>query len=211
MQNIIKTCLLILGLWSFPSLAEERPEAFLSKLLLSDFEGRYDFRFDKIYYTTELEIESSCECSGLRREVYHPHFNSLFIITGWQIVKTKMESKSKALVTVRYRVIAKAERISVERENDVRQIIPYNPPRDEELTYQVWRRKGQWMWVDPPEMPRVGYEAVRKAVEEEIADYGKLIAAHGDNGLWGRNREIFRTELSALEALRPIIEADAKR
>jgi hypothetical protein len=226
MQSVIKVCLLILGLWTFPSLAEERPEAFLSRLITSDFNGDCDPRFDKIYYTTELEIENSCECSGLRREVYHPHFNSLFIITNWQIVKTKMESKSKALVTVRYRVIAKAERISVERENDVRQITPYDPPRDEELTYQVWRCKGQWkwvdreempcdgqwMWVDPPEMPRVGYEAVRKAVEGKYRRLeDDLLKEEPENTFWQKIRDIYKAELSALEALRPIIKADAKR
>jgi hypothetical protein len=122
-----------------------------------------------------------------------------------------MESKNKALITVRYRVIARAERITVERENDTRRIIPYNPPRDEEITYKVWRRKGQWMWVDPPEMPRVGYEAVRKAVENEVIDYERRIAKGDEDGFWRRSLRPYKAELAALEALRPIIEADAKR
>jgi hypothetical protein len=224
MKLLVKTCLLILGLWSFPTLAEERPEAFLSELLTTDFVGEYLPRRDKIIYTDGVYMLGDGCCSE-PRENFEARFSSLFIITNWQIVKTKMESKHKALVTVRYRVIAKAERISVERENDVRRITPYDPPRNEELTYQVWRCKGQWkwvdreemhcdgqwMWVDPPEMPRVGYEAVRNAVEEDTIKLRKDVANHPDHVLWPKLLPLNEAELAALEALRPIIEADAKR
>jgi hypothetical protein len=210
MKKIIAILAITFGLWSFPAFAEERPEAFLSRLITSDFNGDCEPRFDKIHYTDGIMFLGDCDCKE-RREIFDTDASPLFIVSRWQVVGTKMKSKNKALITVRYRVIAKAERISVERENDVRQIIPYNPPHDEEITHNVWRRKGKWMWVDPPEMPRVGHEAVLKAMERKIADYEKLIARRGDNGLWGRNLQIYKTELSALEALRPIIEADAGR
>jgi hypothetical protein len=211
MKKIIITLAITLGLWSFPALAGEGPEVFLSSLIASDFAGDCEPRFDKIHYTDGIMFLGDCDCKE-RREIFDTDASPLFIISSWQIVKTKMESKNKALITVRYRVIAKAKRITVERENDVRRIIPYDPPRDEEITYRVWRRKGQWMWVDPPEMPRVGYEAVRNSIRKRIEHYeDDLLKEYPDRDDWRRQLAFYKTELAALEALRPIIEADAGR
>jgi hypothetical protein len=89
MQNIIKTCLFILGLWSFPSLAEERPEAFLSGLLTTDFVGEYLPRRDKVIYTDGKYMLGD-DCCEEPRENFEARFSSLFIITNWQIVNTKI-------------------------------------------------------------------------------------------------------------------------
>jgi hypothetical protein len=50
-------------------------------------------------------------------------------------------------VKVRYTVIARAEGNNIHRK-----IIPLPAPREEELAYRVWKRKGEWFWVDPPEL-----------------------------------------------------------
>ena len=100
---------------------------------------------------------------------------------------------------VQYTVIAVTE-----GENERRKIVSLPAPREEEVTYKVWKRKGQWFWVDPPEVPYVGYEGARMALKRHIAHFEELIAEKVDNPLVERHLPFYRQQLAALEALRPM-------
>ena len=112
--------------------------------------------------------------------------------------------RTKALVTVRARVIAVAQ-----GQNEERKIVPLAKPKDEDTVYRVWRRKGRWLWVDPPPTLRVGYQAVRQAVAKQVDELKDLTATRHPNDLWLRLLPLYQAESAALEALRPIAEANA--
>lgn len=189
--------------------ADDGPEALLSQILASDFSDDPQSRYGHVFYRDGRSIAAGCvneECAE-RRETFDGADDPLVIITRWQIVDVRMEKPTKALVTVRSRVIATAD-----GQNEKRKIVPLAEPRDEEMVYQVWKRKGHWLWVDPPILPRVGYTAVRRAVAERQVDELKdLIAARGPgpNGGWERLLPLYQAELAALDALRPVAEANS--
>ena len=59
-------------------------------------------------------------------------------------------------------------------------------------------------------MARVGYAAVRRAVaEREVDELKDLIARRGPNGLWEKLLPLYQAELSDLDALRPVAEANS--
>ena len=177
------------------------PEDFLAPLIAGDFSGDPEARFDRSFYPDGRTVALGCvnrDC-GERREVFDSRTDPLIIVTRWEIVGTAWETKAKALVKVRYTVIGTAEGNNIHRK-----ITPLPAPREDEATYKVWKRKGQWFWVDPPEVPHVGYEGVRTALKKHIAHFEELIAEKVDNPLVERHLPFYRQQLAALEALRPM-------
>ena len=195
----------LLFLWPVPLRAADGPEEFLSKLLASDFAGDMEPRHDHVLYRDGRYIHEACvheECAE-RRENFYPATDPLIIVTQWRVVGTRMDSPTKALITVRYRLIATAE-----GRNWDRKIVPMVEPRDEDVIYRVWRHKGQWLWVDPPPIARVGYEGVRAAVAEEIAEQERLLKGDPNRDDWRQILGLYRDELAALDALEPLASAN---
>jgi len=197
--------LAVIFLWSTPLLAADRPEVFLSGILAHDFDGHHEYRFYHVYYPDGRYIAAGCvnqDC-GEARETFYADSDPLIIIARWQVVDVRMESRTKAVVTVRSRVIATAE-----GQNEKRRIIPLAEPRDEDVAYRVWKRKGQWKWVEPPPIPRVGFWAVRKAVADEVDELKGLIAERGRKNGWDHLLLLYQAELGDVDALTPVAEAN---
>ncbi|MEO5335992.1 MAG: hypothetical protein H7841_03715 [Magnetospirillum sp. WYHS-4] len=186
---------------SVPLLAADGPAEFLSVILASDFAGDGEARIARCHFTDGRIIAEGCvnrDCAE-RRESYLAETDPLVIVSRWEIVGTSWEAKAKALVKVRYTVIGTAEGNNIHRK-----IVPLAAPREDEVTYKVWKRKGRWVWVDPPEVLHVGYEGVRTALQAKIDRLETGLVRTPDNELWQRNLPLYREQLAALEALRPL-------
>jgi len=196
--------ILSLVIFPFPSLATERPETFLSRLLASDFDGEIFPRHGNVLYTDDKGAwVGECGCQE-PRENFYPGNDPTIIIARWRVIDVRMESKTKAVVTVRNRVVATAE-----GQNEKRKILPLPEPRDEEVSYRVWKRKGGWKWVEPPQVARVGFKAVRGAVAAEVENLKELIAKYGAINGWDELLPLYQAELADLDALAPLAEANA--
>ena len=187
-MNLCRFALLaIIAVWPGPILAADWPEAFLSTILAHDFDGDPEPRFDHVFYPDGRYIADGCvheEC-GERREIFYAGDGPLRIIAHWRVIDVRMESKTRAVVTVRDRVIA-----TVKGHNWERRIVPLPEPQDEDMIYRVWKRKSGWKWVEPPPIPRVGFWAVRKVVADNISRESELIAEFGP----GDGREDIRSQ-----------------
>jgi hypothetical protein len=199
---MMRTLLLaILLLLPAPLYAADGPGEFLAGLLASDFEGDCIPRHDNVLYTDGVYFLGNCDC-GESRSNFNPDSSPLVIVSRWQVAGTRMVSRNQAFVTVRFRVLATAK-----GQNEARKIKAHFPPRDESVTFRVWRRKGRWMWVDPPVMPRVGFEAVHRAVsawKNELEEVQRLDPHPNTAALIAA----YIPQLAAIEALRPAYEAD---
>ena len=201
MKPLVILLSLLALLWPAAVGASGGPEEFLSAILSSDFQGDTRARLGKCHYTDGRFVAAECvrgDCAE-RREAFHPITDPLIVVSHWAIRKHVPEEPDKATFTARYTVIA-----TTQGENEKRRIVPLAAPREEEATYKVWKRKGRWVWVDPPEVPYVGYEGVRTALTREIAEDERLLLKHGENELWRRALLSYRQQLAALEALRPL-------
>jgi len=206
MTTLRALALAIVLLWSHPLFAAEGPEAFLSNILTHDFDGDDAARIGHVFYPDGRYIAAECvnEDCGERREVFYPDADPTIIIARWRVIDVRMESKTKAVVTVRNRVVATAE-----GQNEKRKILPLPEPRDEEVSYRVWKRKGGWKWVEPPQVARVGFKAVRGAVAAEVENLKELIAERGPKNGWDHLLQLYQAELADLDALAPLAEANA--
>lgn len=176
----------------------EKPDEFFSHLVAADIAGAFVHRYGHVLYTDGKQDVGDCGCS-MPREAFFADGDPLIIVTRWQVVATRMQSPTKALVTVRYRTIATAE-----GQEDQRKIVPV-PPRDEDVTYRLRQRKGRWVWVDPPPRARVGYQAVRDAVAKKADEFSDLlIKTDPSREDWRRALAGYRDELAALDALDPV-------
>ena len=200
MRSLVIALLAFGLLRSVPLLAADGPAEFLSVILASDFAGDGEARIARCHFTDGRIIAEGCvnrDCAE-RRESYLAETDPLVIVSRWEIGGTSWEAKAKALVKVRYTVIGTAEGNNIHR-----RIVPLAAPREDEATYKVWKRKGQWVWVDPPEVPYVGYEGAVAALAREISEHERLLAKRGGNELWHRALLSYRRQLADLEALRP--------
>lgn len=203
MKRTLFSLLALLFLWPVSLRAADGPEEFLSRLLDTDFAGDCVPRHDNVLYTDgKGDSVGDCGCAEPRSNFY-PEYDPLIIITRWRVVGTRMETPAKALITVRYRLIASAE-----GRNEDRKIVPLSEPRDEDVTYRVWRRKGQWRWVDPPSIVRVGYEGVRTAVAKAVGHLAELLEERPDRDDWRQILGLYRAELAALVVLEPLAAAN---
>ncbi len=193
----------LLALLPVPSFAADGPEAFLSALLTTNFEGDCIPLHGHVLYSDGRSFfPIDCDCGPEPRENFFPNNDLLIVVTSWRITDVHMETRTKALITARYHVIATAE-----REGDQRKIVPSSTSHEEDVTYKVWLRKGRWFWVDPPELPRVGYYAVRDAVAKEVSDRRGILAKHTgpEQDFHRRALAHYEAELAALDALRPMV------
>ena len=202
MIKLVGVAFFALLLAPLPAAAAGGAADFLARLLATDFDGDCIPRHDNVFYTDGKAEVGDCGCSE-PRENFAADQSALIIISRWRVVATRMETRTKAVVTVESRVIATAE-----GQSEKRKIVPLPQPRDEVVEYRVWRRRGRWLWVDPPELPRVGLEAVRQAVAKDIQERDEVLAKHGPNGLWENLQPHYRAELADLDALRPVAEAN---
>lgn len=182
-----------------PKLAE-KPDEFLSNILATDFAGRSTPRRHNVFYTDGKIMvgaeEGGCDCGGEPRENFYPDGAPLIVVSRWQVIATRMENPAKARVTVRYQVLATAQGQSSDRK-----ILPLPAPRDEEVTYRVWRRHGKWLWVDPPDLPYVGYDAVLAAVRDETASLTEDVQKFPNIRELPERARLYQEQLTTLEAL----------
>ena len=80
------------------------------------------------------------------------------------------------------------------------------------MVYKVWRRKGRWLWVDPPPVPRIGFWAVRDADAQETARLRESMALNSGEVLELKRRSLafLEAELAALDALRPMVPEEPR-
>jgi hypothetical protein len=184
-------------------LAADGPTEFLARLLASDFNGDHDLRRDNILYTDGVYHSGDCDCAEPRSNFY-PQEEPLTIVSSWRVIGLRMETRNKALVKVRFRTLATAQDYGEDR-----RIEAYPAPRDDDVTFRVWRRKGRWLWVDPPGRPWVGLDAVERTTEKwktDLENVYKIASAERDD--LPRAIELYKAQLIALKALRPAYEAD---
>ncbi len=207
MRRLLSFFSILLALLPVPSIAADGPEAFLSALLTSDFAGDSFPRHDNVLYTDDKgPTLGDCDCSE-PRENFYPMDEPVVLVTAWRITGVDMQTRTKALVTVRYRVVASIEGWA-DKHN--RKVIP--SPHEEDMVYKVWRRKGRWLWVDPPPVPRIGFWAVRDADAQETARLRESMALNSGEVLELKRRSLafLEAELAALDALRPMVPEEPR-
>lgn len=139
MMKLAGVAIFALLLAALPAAAAEGAADFLSGLLATDFDGDCIPRHDNVFYTDGKAEVGDCGCSE-PRENFAADQSALIIISRWRVVGTRMETRTKAVVTVESRVIATAE-----GQNEKRRIVPLPQPQDEVVEYRVWQRKGRWV------------------------------------------------------------------
>jgi hypothetical protein len=186
--------LLVLALLApAPLHAAEGPAEALARLLASDFDGDSGPRHGNVVHSGGPE-PAGCGCRE-QRENFNAESGPLVIASGWQVVASRLESRGKARVTVRFRTMAVAEGRYDERRIDT------HAPRDEEVSYRLWRRQGRWLWVDPPKVPHVGPEAALRALSAWMDEQEGRKAVYGDD--WPAVAARYQAQRTALEALLP--------
>jgi hypothetical protein len=192
----------------------------LSAILAVEYGGDTPQSSDIYFTTPDPEDGPGCDCIW-PREQYSILEDSLVVISDWAILKTHRLSARKVTIDVKFHNIAVTKGENIDHEPEVRygeptpvkpetsrQLLPLEPPVDEVVSYQVWKRKGGWKLVDPPP-PRVGLKALIQAYVNDIKQDTDIVNGERQKGdekgaLWHEGFIAYsKSQLAILETLKP--------
>lgn len=207
MRNVVMLLAVLAALVPGRIMAEETPSEFLSALLKEDFVSEGTSRYNKDYYTDgKGDIVGDCDCSEPRGLFVPWQDPVVFVAAEWKLNGLRMETPSKAIITVYFSVLARTEgRRGYIVRNGVpiqiyRKIIPLPSPEEETVVYRVWKIKGHWKLVDPP-LPRISISSPIKEILYNINKDKEILAESPDRDDLRNELQSYQEQLRVLKAL----------
>ena len=169
------------------ALGADQPEAFLSEILLNDFNGDGVFRLGRVVYTKGMEPkQATCGCSE-PQEVFDPRTDGIVIVSEWKLTGTERAQAGEVSIKVQYLVVATTEGDFSSKDKQ-REIVPASPPTYELITYRLRLQDDGWKLINPP-LPRVGARSLalqyrssiddRRGAFDRLSKSGANLSGHG--------------------------------